>query len=55
VGRAGGGGHLALGVIPRLTSSCCVCVCVYRVKPLYAGITKIKDPKVGGKGVLFCF
>jgi hypothetical protein len=33
----------------------CVCVCVYRVKPLNVGITKIMDPKVGAKGVFFCF
>ncbi len=33
----------------------CVCVCVCRVKPLDVGITKTKDPKVGAKGVFFCF
>jgi hypothetical protein len=28
---------------------------VCRVKPPDVGITKIKDPKVGAKGVFFCF
>jgi hypothetical protein len=43
-----GVGHLALGVIPRLTSSSlCVCVCIGSVKPLDVGTTKIRDPKVG--------
>jgi len=48
----GGVGHLALGVIPRLTSSSlcvcvCVCVCIVSIKPLDVGTTKIRYPKVG--------